>query len=99
MTGMLWDLSVVDLCHLLVDGDALRAKFHEAMQVLQQAEQTQQDQEQKDKGPTPMDDEGDGRKGGSARAVSMRPLTAAANGGAKTLLCRTHRCWSQAERT
>ncbi len=64
ITGKLLDLHVEDLRHLLVDGDALRAKVHEAMQVLQQAEQTQQDQEQKDQGPTPIEDEGAGREGG-----------------------------------
>ncbi len=37
ITGMLLDLPVEDLCHLLVDGHALRAKIHEAMPVLRQA--------------------------------------------------------------
>ncbi len=44
ITGRLLDLPVEDLGHLLVDGDALRAKVHEAMQAPQQAEHTQQGQ-------------------------------------------------------
>jgi hypothetical protein len=63
ITGMLLELPVEDLCHLLDEGDALRGKVQEAMLVLQQEEQAQQDQVQKDQGPTPMD-EGAGREGG-----------------------------------
>jgi hypothetical protein len=99
ITGMFLDLPVEDLCHLLVDGEALRAKVHEARQVLQRADQTQQGQVQKDQGLTPMEDEGAGREGGSACAVAMRPLSSAAGGGEKTLPRRAHPCWGQAERT
>jgi hypothetical protein len=45
ITNMLFDLSGEELRHLRVDGDALRPKVHEAIQVLPQAEYTQQDDE------------------------------------------------------
>ncbi len=64
ITRMLLELSVEELHHLLGNEDGLRAKVHEAMQVLQQAEQTQQHQEQKAQVPTPMEGEGAGREGG-----------------------------------
>jgi hypothetical protein len=48
ITGMLLELHVEDQCHLLDDGDPLRAKVPEAMQGLQQAYQTQQDEAKQD---------------------------------------------------
>ena len=44
ITSMLMDLSGEELRYFLINGDALRAKVHEAMQVLQQAQQAQQAQ-------------------------------------------------------
>ncbi len=62
------------------------------MQVLQQAERMQQDQEHKDQGSPQWKTREPTGRGGSACALKFGPLSAAAGGGAKTLLRSTH--WS-----